>query len=112
MALLGKAVQSFLACCWFFIQGTYWQVGDVVSVVDEDDGKLYYAQIRGFLQDQFNNKSAVLTWLLPTSANPPDGSFDPATFVIGMCGFRLLMGLVFVFMLVLILSLACLECGM
>lgn len=64
-------------------QGTYWQVGDIASVVDEDDGKIYYCQIRGFLQDQFNNKSAVLSWLLPTSSSSSDSRFDPTTYVIG-----------------------------
>ena len=60
----------------------YYQVGDVVSVMDEDDGGIYYAQLRGFLQDQYMCKSAVITWLLPTTASPEEG-FDPATFILG-----------------------------
>ena len=57
-------------------------MGDIVSVLDEDDGEAYYAQIRGFLQDQYMEVSAVVTWLLPTSASPPH-TFDPATFIHG-----------------------------
>ncbi len=57
-------------------------MGDVVSVLDEDGG-VYYAQLRGFLQDQYMNKSAVITWLLPTTDSPPEG-FDPGTFILGV----------------------------
>ncbi|KOB75228.1 GATA zinc finger domain containing protein 1, partial [Operophtera brumata] len=61
----------------------YMQVGDIVSVLDVDGGT-YYAQLRGFLTDQYCEKSAVLTWLLPTRASPPpDKCFDPATYIIG-----------------------------
>lgn len=59
------------------------QVGDIVSVQDVDGGT-FYAQLRGFLTDQYCEKSAVLTWLLPTRASPPpDKCFDPATYIIG-----------------------------
>lgn len=59
------------------------QVGDIVSLMDED-GDVYYAQIRGLLTDQYCEKSAVITWLLPTQESPPPSeSFDPATYVIG-----------------------------
>ena len=51
-------------------------------MVDEQDGKTYYAQIRGFIQDQYCEKSAALTWLIPTTASPKD-CFDPATYIIG-----------------------------
>lgn len=60
----------------------YYQVGDVVALRDVDDGKLYYAQLRGFLTDQYCEKSAVITWLLP-SASSPEVGFDPATFFLG-----------------------------
>ena len=59
----------------------YYQVGDIVSLVD-DEGDVYYAQIRGFLQDQYYEKSAVITWLLPTSASSKEG-FDPSTYILG-----------------------------
>ncbi|XP_062423727.1 GATA zinc finger domain-containing protein 1 isoform X2 [Rhea pennata] len=62
--------------------GVYYQIGDVVSVVDEQDGKTYYAQIRGFIQDQYCEKSAALTWLIPTQASPKD-CFDAASYIIG-----------------------------
>lgn len=50
---------------------------------DENDDT-YYAQIRGFLTDQYCEKSAVITWLLPTEDSPPpDERFDPSTYIIG-----------------------------
>jgi GATA zinc finger domain-containing protein 1 len=64
-------------------QGMYMQVGDIVSMTDIDGGT-YYAQIRGFMTDQYCEKSAVVTWLLPTRASPPpEQRFDPATYIIG-----------------------------
>lgn len=63
-------------------QGVYYQIGDVIKVIDEDDGKPYYAQIRGFVQDQYCEKSAALTWLIPTQASPRD-RFDPGTYIVG-----------------------------
>uniref|UniRef100_UPI00358EC4AD GATA zinc finger domain-containing protein 1 isoform X2 n=1 Tax=Myxine glutinosa TaxID=7769 RepID=UPI00358EC4AD len=61
--------------------GIYYQVGDVVSVLDEE-GELYFAQIKGFMQDQYCEKSAVITWLLPTTGSPK-GKFDPSTYILG-----------------------------
>lgn len=57
-------------------------MGDVIKVTDEEDGKPYYAQIRGFVQDQYCEKSAALTWLIPTQASPKD-QFDPGTYIVG-----------------------------
>ncbi|CAF4768901.1 unnamed protein product [Pieris macdunnoughi] len=66
-----------------FYKGSYMQVGDIVSMLDVMGGT-YYAQIRGFLTDQYCEKSAVVTWLLPTKASPPpEKGFDPATYIIG-----------------------------
>ncbi|XP_025830225.1 GATA zinc finger domain-containing protein 1-like, partial [Agrilus planipennis] len=66
-----------------FYKGSYFQVGDIVSMIDEEFN-LYYAQLRGFLVDQYCEKSAVVTWLLPTKESPPpEEGFDPATYVIG-----------------------------
>jgi len=48
----------------------------------DDDDNLYYAQIRGFLQDQYYEKSAVLTWLLPTKQSNKS-MFNPATYILG-----------------------------
>ena len=44
----------------------FYFLGDIVSVEDVDDGSVYYAQLRGFLTDQYCEKSGVITWLLPT----------------------------------------------
>ncbi|GBP56385.1 GATA zinc finger domain-containing protein 1 [Eumeta japonica] len=66
-----------------FYKGMYMQVGDIVSMIDVEGGT-FYAQIRGFLTDQYCEKSAVITWLLPTKASPPpEECFDPATYIIG-----------------------------
>ncbi|KAF4527997.1 hypothetical protein B566_EDAN012404, partial [Ephemera danica] len=66
-----------------FYKGSYFQVGDIVSMRDVDGG-VYYAQIRGLLQDQYCEKSAVVTWLLPTTASPhPEDGFDPQTYTLG-----------------------------
>lgn len=64
-----------------FYNTIHFQVGDIVSVVDSADD-VYYCQIRGLLQDQYCEKSAVITWLLPTTSSPMEG-FDPATYIIG-----------------------------
>jgi GATA zinc finger domain-containing protein 1 len=59
------------------------KMGDIVSVRGHDGG-IYYAQIRGLLEDQFCEKSAALTWLLPTeNSPPPEKGFDPDTYIIG-----------------------------
>ena len=54
-------VSCFVSCSKVYIQ-----VGDIVSVTDLEEGDIYYAQLRGFLIDQFAEKSAVISWLLPT----------------------------------------------
>ncbi|GFY74018.1 GATA zinc finger domain-containing protein 1 [Trichonephila inaurata madagascariensis] len=64
-----------------YYRGSYFTVGDVVSLVDEKQ-KLYFAQIRGLLQDQYCEKSAVITWLLPTKKSPKN-QFDPTTYILG-----------------------------
>lgn len=48
----------------------------------DTDGDTYYAQLRGFLQDQYCEKSAVITWLLPSKESPTD-HFDPSTYFLG-----------------------------
>ena len=68
----------------------YWQTGDVVSLIDVEGG-VYYAQIRGFLQDQYCQKSAVITWLIPTTSSPKD-RFDPSTYVLGTLNFISIFG--------------------
>lgn len=47
-------------------------------------GDTFYAQITGLLIDSFCEKSAVITWLIPTTSSPPPNErFDPATYLIG-----------------------------
>lgn len=71
--------------CYLILQGIYYQVGDIVSLVDHDLS-VYYAQIRGFMQDQYNEKSAVISWLLPTQSSV-SGKFDPTTYILGLYWF-------------------------
>lgn len=71
-------------------------------MTDLSDGGNYYAQIRGFLEDQYCEKSATVTWLLPTTetvfSDVHSGyvhsgyvhtgyvaieDFDPSTFILG-----------------------------
>ncbi|XP_045207828.2 GATA zinc finger domain-containing protein 1-like [Mercenaria mercenaria] len=75
------AVSTVVTGKSIFHEGTYYQVGDIVSLVDDDEN-VYYAQIRGFLQDQYYEKSAVITWLLPTR-DSYTGRFDPSTYILG-----------------------------
>ncbi|VTJ90269.1 Hypothetical predicted protein, partial [Marmota monax] len=77
-----ESVSTIITAESIFHKGVYYQIGDVVSVIDEQDGKPYYAQIRGFIQDQYCEKSAALTWLVPTLSSPRD-QFDPASYIIG-----------------------------
>jgi len=70
---------SFVTFC-YSLQGILYQAGDVVSIEDIE-GDLYYAQLRGFLQDQYAQKTAVITWLIPMVPKP--SHFDPALFLPG-----------------------------
>ncbi|KAG8223285.1 hypothetical protein J437_LFUL001562 [Ladona fulva] len=77
------AVVTTVTSDYVFYKGSYIQVGDIVSMRDVD-GDIYYAQIRGLLQDQYCEKSAVVTWLLPTRTSPrPEKGFDPSTYILG-----------------------------
>ncbi|KAK9701086.1 hypothetical protein QE152_g30812 [Popillia japonica] len=68
---------------YIFYKEKYFQIGDIVSMVDGEND-VYYAQLRGFLTDQYCEKSAIITWLLPTTDSPPPNEmFDPATYIIG-----------------------------
>lgn len=77
-----RRAQAVLILSRYYPQGVYYQTGDVIKVIDEEDGKPYYAQIRGFVQDQYCEKSAALTWLIPTQASPKE-QFDPSTYILG-----------------------------
>uniref|UniRef100_A0A1B6D1I1 GATA zinc finger domain-containing protein 1 n=1 Tax=Clastoptera arizonana TaxID=38151 RepID=A0A1B6D1I1_9HEMI len=65
-----------------FHNGFHFTVGDIVAIQDVEGG-FYYAQIRGFLTDQYCEKSACVTWLLPTTATDLSLGFDPSTFIYG-----------------------------
>jgi len=66
-----------------YYKGEYFVIGDIVSVTDIS-GDIFYGQLRGFLTDQFGEKSAVMSWLLPTTGSPPPNEgFHPATYIIG-----------------------------
>lgn len=54
-----------------------------MSLMDHKED-VYYAQIRGLLIDAYCEKSAVITWLIPTlSSPPPNERFDASTYLIG-----------------------------
>ncbi|XP_046734073.1 GATA zinc finger domain-containing protein 1 [Diprion similis] len=77
------AVATPVTSDYVFYKGSYIQVGDIVSMQDIDGG-IYYAQIRGLLTDQYCEKSAAVTWLIPTTASPPpQHGFYPETYLIG-----------------------------
>ena len=80
---LGQTSNCYLLSCvgGGFVQGTVYETGDVVSLLDRDGG-VYYAVMRGFLCDQYANKFTVLTWLLPIRPNPTH--FDPTLFILGI----------------------------
>ena len=65
-----------------YYSGMRWKIGDIVGLRDKTDHRTYYAQIRGFLQDQYCVKSACLTWLLPT-LDAPDDEFDADHYYLG-----------------------------
>ncbi|XP_065085417.1 GATA zinc finger domain-containing protein 1 [Ochlerotatus camptorhynchus] len=66
-----------------FHNNIYYQIGDIVSLMDAKD-KIYYAQIHGLQIDSYCEKSAYITWLIPTTSSPPPSErFDPATYLIG-----------------------------
>ena len=47
-------------------RGYYLKIGDIVALFDfEDKDTVYFAQIRAFLTDQYGQRSAVITWLVP-----------------------------------------------
>ena len=67
---------------FFFIldKGLLFQVGDIVSTFDIE-GEVFFAQLRGFLQDDYCEKFCVVTWLIPKIPQPK--VFDPMLFLPG-----------------------------
>lgn len=68
---------------FLFHRSVYFQVGDIVSFVDVEDGQKYYAQIRGFLTDEYCEHFAAVNWLIPTRESADDGPFDAAFYYMG-----------------------------
>ena len=69
-------------------RGFYLKIGDIVALFDiEDKETVYFAQIRAFLTDQFGQRSAVITWLVPISDQYKRiryaKDFDSSKFVLG-----------------------------
>jgi hypothetical protein len=65
-----------------FYKGVYYKVGDIVVLFDEIDKKPYYAQICSLLNDEYAQKYAIITWLLPLSVSDSN-EFDEKSFVLG-----------------------------
>lgn len=64
-------------------KGCFYQKGDIVALCDQDDGLIYFAQITGFLQDQYCEKSASVNWLVPIRPTSRK-FFDPSAYKIGL----------------------------
>jgi hypothetical protein len=66
------------------VDNLIYRAGDIVSIVDQQDGRTYFAQIRGFLQDELCEKSAVISWLLPCTEQAASAQhFTPNEFYLG-----------------------------
>jgi len=64
--------------------GQCYQVGDVVSLVDASDKRIYYAQCVGFMIDVYAQKSVSYQWLLPNETwNSKEEDFVPGKFFLG-----------------------------
>lgn len=63
-------------------KGVFYQKGDIVALRDMDDKEMYFAQLTGFLQDQFCEKSASIVWLIPNRPTSRD-IFEPDAYEIG-----------------------------
>jgi hypothetical protein len=64
-------------------RGVFLQTGDIVALCDQDDGQLYFAQLTGFVQDIYCEKSASVNWLVPIRPTSRE-IFDPADYKIGL----------------------------
>lgn len=61
-------------------EGSFLRIGDIVAVSDAA-GDVYYAEINGLMIDENCEKSASLTWLVPTQPWKRGDRFDPFHFV-------------------------------
>lgn len=76
-------IKSSVTSDCIYHKGTFYQKGDIVALCDQDDGQLYFAQITGFLQDQYCEKSASVNWLVPHKPTSRE-FFDPSAYKIGL----------------------------
>ncbi len=82
-------LHSVVTSDFVFHRGVYMQIGDVVALYDLTEiDKIYFAQIRAFITDQYGHKSAVITWLIPSDLEylntiKTSLDFDPNMFVQG-----------------------------
>lgn len=82
-------IDSSVTSDCIYHKGTYYQKGDIVSLYDQDDNhQLYFAQLSGFLQDQYCEKSASVNWLVPIKRTSRE-FFDPSAYKIGLVDTRL-----------------------
>lgn len=63
-------------------RGVFLQKGDIVGLCDQEDGQMYFAQLTGFVQDTYCEKSASINWLVPIRPTCRE-LFDPADYKIG-----------------------------
>uniref|UniRef100_A0A6G1SH59 GATA zinc finger domain-containing protein 1 n=1 Tax=Aceria tosichella TaxID=561515 RepID=A0A6G1SH59_9ACAR len=64
-------------------RGVFLQTGDIVGLCDQDDGQMYFAQLTGFVQDIYCEKSASVDWLVPIRPTSRE-IFNPADYKIGL----------------------------
>lgn len=77
------AIKTSTTSDCIYHKGCFYQKGDIVALCDQDDGQVYFAQLTGFLQDQYCEKSASVNWLVPTRPTSRQ-SFDPSAYRIGL----------------------------
>lgn len=65
-------------------EGRLLRVGDIVSLVDEEDDAPYFAQIRGLITDTYGEKKVALNWLIPLKSASDEHYFDAQHFAHGM----------------------------
>uniref|UniRef100_A0A915CFZ8 BAH domain-containing protein n=1 Tax=Parascaris univalens TaxID=6257 RepID=A0A915CFZ8_PARUN len=63
------------------IEGRLFRLGDIVSILDEEDGLPYFAQIRGIITDWHGEQYVVLNWLIPLDTAFDVHQFDAEHFV-------------------------------
>ncbi|VDN60459.1 unnamed protein product [Dracunculus medinensis] len=65
----------------FNSKGILFRVGDIISAIDKENGKKYFAQIRGLLTDIYAEKSVALNWFVPLASAADPHIFDAEHFV-------------------------------